>query len=300
VNSKHYQDSFSLEIALMSELSLIPQPQKIVHQKGSFHFSSRITIVADFANRENATYLKKMLAPIPKISAAPGQKIKLSLGLLEKTIGKEGYQLKITPKEITIQAASPTGVLYGIQTLRQLLPAELENGENLDSVSWEIPCVEITDRPRFAWRGFMLDEGRHFLGKAAVLRLLDLMALHKLNVFHWHLTEDQGWRIEIKKYPLLTKVGSKRAGTGVFLINSHDYIPHGGFYTQQEIKEIVAYAADRHILIVPEIEMPGHSLAALAAYPELSCTGGPFEVATHFGIFPDIYCAGKDRVFAFL
>jgi hexosaminidase len=146
----------------------------------------------------------------------------------------------------------------------------------------------------------MLDEGRHFLGKEIVLRTLDLMALQKLNVFHWHLTEDQSWRIEIKKYPLLTKIGSHREGTGTLFKGHHDGVPYGGFYTQAEIKEIVAYAADRHILVVPEIEMPGHCLAALASYPNLSCTEGPFEVATNFGIFPDLFCAGKDSTFTFI
>ena len=147
----------------------------------------------------------------------------------------------------------------------------------------------------------MLDEGRHFHGKETVLLTLDLMALQKLNVFHWHLTEDQGWRIEIKKYPKLTEIGSRRAGTSYsFTGRAHNGVPHGGFYTQADIREIVAYAAERHITIVPEVEMPGHALAALAAYPELSCTGGPFEVATHFGIFPDIFCAGKEATFTFL
>jgi hexosaminidase len=147
----------------------------------------------------------------------------------------------------------------------------------------------------------MLDEGRHFHGKETVLRTLDLMALQKLNVFHWHLTEDEGWRIEIKKYPKLTGIGAWRAGTGASLTRgAHNGVPYGGFYTQAEIREIVAYASERHITIVPEVEMPGHALAALAAYPELSCTGGPFEVGTHFGIYPDIFCAGKEATFSFL
>ena len=147
----------------------------------------------------------------------------------------------------------------------------------------------------------MLDEGRHFQGKEIVLLTLELMALQKLNILHWHLTEDQGWRIEINKFPNLTRVGSQRAGTSKSILGKqHDDIPHSGYYTQGEIRNIVAFAAERHITIVPEIEMPGHSLAALASYPELSCTGGPFEVATHFGIFPDIFCAGKETVFSFL
>jgi hexosaminidase len=202
---------------------------------------------------------------------------------------------------VTIAAPGTAGVFYGIQSLRQLLPIEIEERRLVPGISWNIPCLEITDAPRFAWRGFMLDEGRHFQGKEAILRILGLMALQKLNIFHWHLTDDQGWRIEIKKYPRLTAIGSHRPGTrNGYTGGKHNGVPHGGFYTQAEIREIVAYATKRHITIVPEVEMPGHALAALASYPELSCSGGPFEVATHFGIFPDIFCAGKEATFTFL
>lgn len=216
-------------------------------------------------------------------------------------LGSEGYRLEVLPEAIVIEAPETTGVFYGIQTLRQLLPIEIEERRPVSGVDWRLPCVLIEDKPRFAWRGFMLDEGRHFHGKETVMLTLDLMALQKLNVLHWHLTEDQGWRIEIKKFPKLTKIGSWRAGTSKTMLGKHhDGIPHCGFYIQDEIREIVAYASERHITIVPEIEMPGHSLAALASYPELSCTGGPFEVATHFGIYPNIFCAGKETVFTFL
>jgi hexosaminidase len=201
---------------------------------------------------------------------------------------------------VTISAPTAAGVFFGLQTLRQLLPVEVEARHPLDA-DWRFPCVVIEDWPRFPWRGFMLDEGRHFQGRETVLQILDLMALQKLNVFHWHLTEDQGWRIEIKKYPRLTECGAHRPGTSLSMLGGkHDGIPHGGYYTQTEIREIVAYAAARHITVVPEIEMPGHSLAALASYPEFSCTGGPFEVATGPGINSDIYCAGKERTFVFL
>jgi hexosaminidase len=284
----------------MPDISVIPQPQRIKPLPGKFPVFSNIPILSDPANRKNAAYLKLLLSPLPKQKRRISQAIHLILRSKAKSLGQESYQLKITPKEITIEAPTSAGVFYGIQTLRQLLPPEIERGDQLEKQDYALPCLEITDFPRFAWRGFMLDEGRHFLGKDIVLRTLDLMALQKLNIFHWHLTEDQGWRIEIKKYPLLTKVGANREGTGAMLMGRHDGIPHGGFYTQAEIKEIVSYAADRHILIVPEIEMPGHSTAALASYPSLSCTGGPFEVATRFGIFPDIYCAGKDSTFTFL
>ena len=284
----------------MPDISVIPQPQKVVPLQGTFPVSSNLPIIHDSANKKNANYLKRLLSPLPKQTVSRGQAIHLNLQNKNKILGTEGYHLKINAKEISIEALTPAGVFYGIQTLRQLLPPELEIREPLAKKDYVVTCVEITDYPRFTWRGFMLDEGRHFFGKDIVLRTLDLMALQKLNVFHWHLTEDQGWRIEIKKYPKLTGIGSHRDGTGTLFKGRHDRIPHGGFYTRAEIKKIVAYAADRYILIVPEIEMPGHSLAALAAYPNLSCTGGPFEVATHFGIFPDIYCAGKDSTFVFL
>jgi hexosaminidase len=202
---------------------------------------------------------------------------------------------------VIIEAPEPAGVFYGIQTLRQLLPLEIERRQPLPRAAWEIPGVTIRDAPRFGWRGYMMDEGRHFHGKETMLRTLDLMALQKLNVLHWHLTEDQGWRLEITRYPRLTEVGSHRKGTSQrYLGGEHDSIPHSGFYTQEEVREVVAYAAQHHITIVPEIEMPGHSLAALAAYPELSCTGGPFDVACRFGVIDDILCGGKEEVFTFL
>ena len=284
----------------MPDVSIIPRPQKILTHQGTFSVNSKTPIISDTLNRKNAAYLKRLLSPLPKNSVAKNQAIHLSLRKNIKLLGQEGYFLKISTKEISIEGTTPAGIFYGIQTLRQFLPPELERGECRGIQACTLPCVEITDFPRFTWRGFMLDEGRHFLGKEIVLRTLDLMALQKLNVFHWHLTEDQGWRIEIKKYPLLTKIGSHRPGTGTLFKGHHDGVSHGGFYTQVEIKEIVAYAAERHILIVPEIEMPGHCLAALASYPNLSCMGGPFDVATNFGIFPDLFCAGKDFTFTFI
>ena len=161
-------------------------------------------------------------------------------------------------------------------------------------MKWQVPCCQIEDQPRFPWRGLLLDEGRHFFGKEFVKHYIDLLAAYKMNTLHWHLTEDQGWRIEIKKYPKLTEIGSWRDQT------EGDGNRYGGFYTQDEIREIVAYAAQRHVTIVPEIEMPGHSLAALAAYPQFSCTGGPFKVRTVWGIEENVYCAGNDATFAFL
>jgi hexosaminidase len=287
---------------------IIPLPSKIEMQPGEFHLTPNTNIISDSANRWNANYLNLLLS-IPTgfpLQVETGNRasqnfIRLRLDDSLGYLGREGYRLSVLPEGVTVAAPETSGVFYGIQSLRQLLPVEIESRAAVPGVEWPVACQIITDQPRFAWRGFMLDEGRHFHGKETVLKTIDLMALHKLNVFHWHLTEDQGWRIEIKKYPRLTEIGSMRAGTSKTILGpEHDGIPHGGFYTQEDIREIVAYAAERHINIVPEIEMPGHSLAALAAYPELACTAGPFEVATHFGIYPDIYCAGKEKTITFL
>ncbi|HTX92368.1 MAG TPA: beta-N-acetylhexosaminidase, partial [Anaerolineales bacterium] len=289
-------------------MTIIPLPSKIELGDDAFPLTPETGILTDAPNRWNADYLHDLLSPstgfplrIRTGGRAATNVIRLRLNDSLGFLGREGYRLTTSPELISIEAPETAGVFYGIQSLRQLLPVEIESRQALAEDDWKVPGLAITDEPRFAWRGFMLDEGRHFQGKETVLLTLDLMALQKLNVLHWHLTEDQGWRIEIKKYPRLTEVGSQRAGTSSTITGpEHDHVPHGGFYTQEEIREIVKYAADRHITIVPEIEMPGHALAALAAYPELSCTGGPFEVATHFGIFQDIYCAGKEATFTFL
>jgi len=289
-------------------VNIIPLPAKIERLAGEHNLTAETDILTDTANRWNADYLRGLLSTPSEFplwvrtgDRAAKNVIRLRLDPRLMGLGLEGYQLEVRPDAIVIEAPGTAGVFYGIQTLRQLLPIEIEERRPVYGVDWCVPCVLIKDKPRFSWRGFMLDEGRHFYGKETVLLTLDLMTLQKLNVLHWHLTEDQGWRIEVKKYPKLTEVGSQRAGTSKTMLGKqHDGIPHRGFYTQDEIREIVAYATERHITIVPEIEMPGHALAALASYPELSCTGGPFKVATHFGIFPDIYCAGKETVFTFL
>ncbi|MFH1524040.1 MAG: beta-N-acetylhexosaminidase [Chloroflexota bacterium] len=289
-------------------VGLIPLPAELELHPGEFRLTPETKILADYPNRWNVDYLRRLLTtptgfPLRAQTGEQAAKnvIRLCLEPGLESLGREGYRLTVTSDSVTVEAPASAGVFYGIQTLRQLLPIEIEDRHPVSGIDWIIPCQAITDQPRFAWRGFMLDEGRHFQGKETVLQTLDLMALQKLNVFHWHLTEDQGWRIEIKKYPRLTEIGSHRVGTSKIVLGpKHDGVPHGGFYTQNDIREIVAYAAERQITIVPEIEMPGHSLAALTASPELSCTGGPFEVATYFGIFPNIYCAGKEEVFTFL
>jgi hexosaminidase len=209
----------------------------------------------------------------------------------EASLGAEGYAMDVTPSGITLTAAGPAGMAYAEETLRQLRAGA---GDAL-------PCMRIEDGPRFPWRGFMLDESRHFQGGAQVRKILDAMALLKMNVFHWHLTDDQGWRMEIRAHPLLTEVGSRRDGSRRdFRREGHDGVPHAGFYTQAEIRGIVEYAAERHITVVPEIEMPGHALSALAAYPRLGCTGGPYRVATGPGINGDVLCVGRESTHAFI
>lgn len=287
----------------MSELSIIPWPNKLVRSSGFFHVSEETIIESEPKIKDIAQILKEFILIhydldllLHTDTRRVDRKNKLMLTLDPKLdrLGKEGYILQIGPGHAAIQASKKNGIFYGIQSLKQLFP--------MNMAPIKLPHVLIEDKPRFKWRGFMLDEGRHFFGKAVVKKLLDAMALMKLNTFHWHLTEDQGWRIEIKKYPKLIEIGSKRTGTQRNNVRSEetDGIPHEGHYTQEEIKEIVDYANERFITTVPEIEMPGHSQAALAAYPELSCTGGPHSVPTTFGIKKEVYCVGKENVIKFL
>lgn len=278
--------------------SLIPFPQQIALLGGHLNLQKGIYVIShDTSLAWEVDYLTTALRAerISAVRTGSGNRIPLHLSLdpAMDSLGPEAYRLQIRRNEALIQASAPAGIFYGIQTLLQLLPLEGKK---------HIPCLDISDRPRFIYRGMHLDVCRHFFGVDFIKRYLDQMARYKLNTFHWHLTEDQGWRIEIKRYPKLTSVGSVRKETMVeknFNPYRGDGTPHGGYYTQEEVREIIAYAARRHIEVIPEIEMPGHSLAALSAYPELSCTGGPFEVATSWGVFDDIYCT-KEETFVFL
>jgi hexosaminidase len=211
----------------------------------------------------------------------------VSLTSTNTELSKESYSLSVAERGATVFASTTAGLFYGLLTFGQILSVDDVQGGEL-----AIPCLEISDSPRFYWRGMHLDVSRHFPPTEFIKRYIDLLAQHKMNTFHWHLTDDQGWRIEIKRYPRLTEIGAwrKEAGGQVY----------GGFYTQQEIREIVEYARRRFVTVVPEIELPGHAMAALAAYPEYSCTGGPFEVATQWGVFDDVYCPGNEETFKFL
>ncbi len=301
--------------------AIIPLPQKMEMHEGVFVlrpqggvFHGRTKILVDSAMQETGQYLASRLAKSTgrafAVNNTPqtdlvNNAILLTTSGAKADLGPEGYELVVEPGGVVIRAIDPAGAFYGVQSLLQLLPPEVFADHPAAGVEWIIPCVHIEDQPRFKWRGFMLDVSRHFFTKTEVEQILDATALHKLNSFHWHLVDDQGWRVEIKKYPRLTQVGGWRKEIGFKLDPkaSTAYGPdgrYGGFYTQDDIREVVAYAQARHINIVPEIEMPGHSTAALMAYPEFSCTGGPFTTDLPGGIFNGIYCAGNEQTFAFV
>lgn len=285
-------------------IRIVPQPNKIELPDGYFQLNSETKIIFESGNDEISKladhlcqYLKfssglKLNMAERKIKKKTKENtITLSINNFSTSDNPESYTLTVSPKGIIISAPSAHGLFYGIQTLKQLIPTDK---------SLSIPAVYIEDSPRFRYRGMHLDVGRHLFPVDFIKKYIDLMSIYKLNTFHWHLTEDQGWRIEIKKYPELTKTAAYRNGTQIGKSSEIDTIRYGGFYTQDEIKDIVAYAAERYITIIPEIEMPGHSVAALAAYPELSCTGGPFEVRKIWGVSDDIYCAGNEKTFEFI
>ncbi len=283
---------------------LIPKPLYQEFTKETFSVNKETLLKVDASFRENENYLKKMIANGTGLDLKLTKAAAVNVIILEKKelTNDEAYELTITSKSIKIDAATKKGVFYAIQSLRQLFPVCFENGSCSQEV-FEIEGQIIKDTPAFRYRGMHLDVGRHFFTPQEIKRYIDMLAMLKMNTFHWHLTEDQGWRIEIKKYPLLTEIGAFRKET---LIGHYNDQPHqfdgkqyGGFYTQEQIKDIVAYALERQITIIPEIEMPGHSQAAIAAYPELGCAGGGVEVATKWGVFDQVYCP-HEKTFAFL
>jgi hexosaminidase len=286
-------------------VSVVPKPLSIKLEDGTFLLKTSTKVLVQGESKELHSIADGLAGrlrtvtgfaiPVEPLSSDQRRGDAIILQLAGGAdLGAEGYRLHSSKQSVQIEGMKPSGVFYGVQTFYQLLPVEVEKKELVHDVTWSIPCLRIEDKPRFTWRGMHLDVGRHFFSKDSVKRYLDLMASYKMNTFHWHLTEDQGWRIEIKKYPRLTSIGSWRRET------MDDYTPHAGFYTQDDIKEIVEYARERFITVVPEIEMPGHSQAALAAYPELSCSGGPIKVATEWGVHNDVYCAGNEKTFQFL
>lgn len=289
-------------VFLVAQVNIIPEPVaiKMPVTAGEFTITAQTPIVLEGSGLENSAaflndYLQQIYGfklKIMKNAYAGG--IRLNFERMDHPI-PGAYNMEVRKDAILINGDNANGVFYGIQSLIQLLPVE-------KSASLKVPFVAIKDSPRFKYRGLHLDVGRHFFPVEFVKKYIDYIALHKMNYFHWHLTEDQGWRIEIKKYPKLTSVGGYRNGT---IIGRHpgkgnDNTRYGGFYTQAQVKEIVAYAAKRYIEVIPEIEMPGHASAALTAYPNLGCTGGPYKVQETWGVFKEVFCAGNDSVFTFL
>ncbi len=282
--------------------NVVPLPSEITMSEGEpFILTSATKIVFPDGNEKmqrNAEFLAEYLeistGRRPAITSATSDKNAIVLALGLENENTEAYQITVNENLITITGVTESGVFYGIQTLRKSTPI----GENLQV---KYAPATINDAPRFTYRGMHLDVARHFQPVDYIKRYIDLLAIHNINKFHWHLTEDQGWRIEIKKYPKLTEIGSVRKETVIGKnTGEYDGTPHSGFYTQEEIKEIVKYAEERYITVIPEIDMPGHMLAALAAYPELGCTGGPYEVEKTWGVFDDILCAGQEETFQFV
>lgn len=302
------------EVNMPERYSIVPKPAQLVIARGSFIIDGKTGISVSPLNDEtmlSAGFLAEMLrksasVPLPVKEGSKVARNRIMVAIdTSVSDNEEGYTLSVTSRNIVLKSPSAAGLFRGVQTLRQLLPPQAEMAGGLaGEVAAAVPACYITDAPRFGYRGLHLDVSRHFFSVEEVKRYLDIMALHKFNVFHWHLTDDQGWRIEIKRYPELTDVGSWRKetliGHGGRPPFTFDGTPHGGYYTQEQAREIVRYAADRFITVIPEIEMPGHAVAAIASCPWLSCTGNDLEVQTRWGVFDDVFCAGRDTVFTFL
>lgn len=308
-----------------SDYQIIPKPVSLEMQTGRFVVDSKTNVSAADGLEHEGDYLAQMLSLLTNttIDLESGTSGTIQLKIDDAFENEEGYEISVSYDNIVISGKTAKGVFYGIQTLRQLIPVS-SNSETQQTSDLTIPAVEIKDHPRFAYRGMHLDVARHIFPVAFIKKYIDLLAMHKMNTFHWHLTEDQGWRIEIKKYPKLTEIGSKRYGT---IIGHHpgtgnDETEYGGFYTQEEVKDIVKYATERHVTVIPEIELPGHASAAIAAYPFLSCfpeeptvitkdmgskagkeaqaNGTPKIVQETWGVFDDVFCAGDEQTFQFL
>lgn len=283
-------------------MSVIPNPASWEPASSDFVLAPDTVLVCPPALRAEAEKLAASLRPatgfaLPVVAAAEGKAIAFALN---PALGPEAYALAADAAGVRIAVGGPAGAFYAGQTLRQLLPPAILTAQPIGGVTWTVPGCRIADAPRFTWRGSHLDVSRHFMPASFIRKHLDLLAFHKMNVFHWHLTDDQGWRIEVAKWPRLTEVGAWRSGSRL----GHEYdkrnlfdgVPHGGFYTRDEIRDIVAYAAERHITIVPEIDMPGHMQAAIAAYPELGNTGEPTEVWRQWGISKRVLHIGEQTV----
>lgn len=285
---------------MTADYNVVPLPNSVTMTGDKpFELTPSTTVAYPEGNKDmerNAQFLARYVndATGMTLSVVPGKAKKgIRLVLDKKVSGEEAYTIMVDKKGVTIAGSTPKGVFYGVQTLRKSLPVGA-------APVVELPSVKISDSPRFVHRGMMLDCSRHFFPLEFVKRYIDLIAMHNMNVFHWHLSDDQGWRIEIKKYPELTIKGSRRSGTVIgYNTALDDSIPYGGYYTQEQAREIVEYARQRYVTVIPEIDMPGHMLAALATYPELGCTGGPYEVGHRWGIYKDVLCVGNEKIYDF-
>ena len=303
---------FALFVALVvagavmaAECVIVPRPVSYEAQKGKLQLSSKSVIyVADKSLVRPATMFASYVAAekglqFAVVETLPKAKDVIALSV-DKALAEEEYQLDVTKKGVIIKGGSEKAVFYGLQSLRQVVFHSTTKGSKVS-----VECMSVKDKPHFGYRGNMLDVCRHIFTVEQVKEYIDILAMHKINRFHWHLTEDQGWRIEIKKYPNLTKVGSMRKETIVGRYNKketpkYDGKPYGGYFTQEQVRDIVRYATERYIEVIPEIDMPGHMVAALASYPELGCTKGPYEVRTRWGISKDVLCAGRESTFEFI
>ncbi|MGL5317172.1 MAG: beta-N-acetylhexosaminidase [Bacteroidales bacterium] len=280
-----------------ADYKIVPQPNELVAKSGKISFapgSEYQIVVSDTSFNNVAQQLQTLLVEKYKLKPTTGNGLKIQFEQVA-TVPAEGYQLTVGNDGIKIEASAPNGAFYAFQSLIQMLPTTYSYTKTPEAV---LNGVQINDAPRFSYRGTHLDVARHFVTTDSIKRFIDILAMHKINTFHWHLTEDQGWRIEIKKYPKLTEIGSKRART--VSAGGYDNTPHGGYYSQDEVREIVQYAADRYITVIPEIDLPGHMLAALASYPELGCTGKNYKVAETWGVFDDVLCAGNPTMLPFI
>ena len=290
------------------QIAIVPYPNHLETGRGTYRVTDR-PVTCDSRTDERtqravvgfAARLATVTGgtnPVTVADEVPASGIRF---VTDESLPAEVYELNVDGEGIEVRASQFPGFLYALQSLEQLLPAAVYGTEPAPDAAWEVPCVKIADAPRFAYRGMHLDVARHFFSVDEVKRYIDVMAIHKLNTLHWHLTDDQGWRIEIKRYPELTAVGSIRKATVVRKEwGTYDGTPYGGFYTQDEIRDVVKYAADRGVTVIPEIDLPGHMLAALTAYPELGCTGGPYEVWGRWGVADDVLCPGREKTFEFL
>ena len=285
--------------------SVIPQPNQVTLGEGVFKVPGAAFGTDEAIPQDAAAMIDEFRVRIGTVTgkespAVAGTAEKGFSFILNKDLGAEEYALKVTPEGVKVEAADYNGFLYAVQTLMQMLPSAVY-GDKKASGPWVLQCAEILDKPRFGYRGILLDCCRHFWTVEETKRVIDIMSINKLNRLHWHLTEDQGWRIESKKYPKLNEIGSWREATQVgYDHNAFDGVRYGGYYTQDQLREVVAYAAKKGITVIPEVDLPGHMVAAVSSYPELGCTGGPYEVRKSWGISKDILCAGKESTFKFL